>query len=471
MEDISKDVINNSAFEGVRLVEFEIFGLFGRYDYKIPLNVTEHITAIIAPNGTGKTLCLRLIAALFNQKWASFIEVDFLRVVYTFNNGMTIEARKKPVSGGDEEQVPRAVTLTVKPLKGKPISWTPKLAEDLRAFPVERYLPFMNRVGPNKWRDGHTGELMPLDAVLEVYQDMLPEHITESVFGAKPRELISIVSQIDCKLIETQRLLILSDEDYDRYSVSRNKRVTNLAITRKAEKLKEIIAREISAYATLSQSLDRSFPRRVITQAGSSPEGLVEKLESLDKKRLELMEAGILDKEADSPVEMPEGPLNPAIASVLNVYAEDTGEKLSSLSPLLAKIKLFKKLIDQRFVTKDVNISKKNGIDVISQGFPLSLDKLSSGEQHQLVLFFELLFEIKKNSLILIDEPELSLHVAWQKKFIGDLLSIINLNKFDVILATHSPQLISRWSGLVVELGDVYEGDYDEQYNEEGDEH
>ncbi|ESZ11562.1 hypothetical protein X737_29425 [Mesorhizobium sp. L48C026A00] len=69
-----------------------------------------------------------------------------------------------------------------------------------------------------------------------------------------------------------------------------------------------------------------------------------------------------------------------------------------------------------------------------------------------------MLFEIRRNSLILIDEPELSLHVAWQKKFIGDLLSIIELNKFDVLLATHSPQLIGRWNDLVVELGDVYEG-------------
>jgi predicted ATP-binding protein involved in virulence len=87
------------------------------------------------------------------------------------------------------------------------------------------------------------------------------------------------------------------------------------------------------------------------------------------------------------------------------------------------------------------------------------LEKLSSGEQHQLVLFFELLFELKENALILIDEPELSLHVAWQKKFLSDLNRIIELNQFDVILATHSPQLVARWNHLVVELGDVDEVD------------
>ncbi|WP_063826537.1 AAA family ATPase [Rhizobium leguminosarum] len=458
---------NDDGNEDLRLVHFEVVGLFGRYDYKIPLHLNDHVTAIIAPNGTGKTLCLRLIAALFNQKWSTFVEVEFAKAVYVFSNGTTIEIKKRGKSGGEGPAPDRGFTLTTKPVKGKPVPWAPKSIADRRPVSVERYLPFVSRIGPDRWRDGHTGEVMRLEGILEAYQDILPEHITDSVFGNKPDELSRIVSRIDCKLIETQRLLILSDDDYEPYPGSKNKRGSNLAITRKAEKLKDIISREISAYATLSQSLDQSFPRRVIAQTTSDPSGLAERLENLDKKRLELMEAGILDKEADSPVELPEGPLNPAIASVLNVYAEDTRQKLSSLSPILAKIKLFKKLIDQRFVTKDVSISKRNGIDVISEGVPLSLDKLSSGEQHQLVLFFELLFEIKRNSLILIDEPELSLHVAWQKKFIGDLLSIIELNKFDVILATHSPQLISRWSGLVVELGDVYEGEYDE--TEDGD--
>ncbi len=176
------------------------------------------------------------------------------------------------------------------------------------------------------------------------------------------------------------------------------------------------------------------------------------------------MEAGILETETDDPVALPEGDLEPAISRVLSVYTDDTGRKLSSLSDLLAKIKLFKELIDQQFVTKDVQINRQTGIEVKFNGRKVPIERLSSGEQHQLVLFFELLFEIKHNSLILIDEPELSLHVAWQKKFIADLMKIIDLNRFDVILATHSPQLIGRWGDLVVELGDVYEGDeYDKE--------
>lgn len=169
------------------------------------------------------------------------------------------------------------------------------------------------------------------------------------------------------------------------------------------------------------------------------------------------MSAGILDKEADAPISLPEGNLDYAIARVLSVYVDDTSTKLSSLSTLLLRIQLFKNLIKQRFTTKNVEVSKDGGFEIAAHKSKVPLEKLSSGEQHQLVLFFELLFELKSNALILIDEPELSLHVAWQKKFISDLKSIIALNGFDVILATHSPQLISHWTNIVVELGEVDE--------------
>ena len=139
---------------------------------------------------------------------------------------------------------------------------------------------------------------------------------------------------------------------------------------------------------------------------------------------------------------------------VLSVYANDTLDKLNFLSKLQARIELFIELISQRFSTKTVLVSKENGFSISSHGGKVPLDKLSSGEQHQLVLFFELLFELRENALILIDEPELSLHVAWQKKFIADLNRIIALNQFDVILATHSPPLVSRWTDLVVDAND-----------------
>ena len=73
----------------------------------------------------------------------------------------------------------------------------------------------------------------------------------------------------------------------------------------------------------------------------------------------------------------------------------------------------------------------------------MPLAKLSSGEQHELVLLYELLFKVKPGSLILIDEPELSLHVAWQKQVLRDLREVTKLVPLDLLIATHSPQVIA----------------------------
>ena len=89
---------------------------------------------------------------------------------------------------------------------------------------------------------------------------------------------------------------------------------------------------------------------------------------------------------------------------------------------------------------------------IIKDETTLPPEKLSSGEQHELVLLYELLFKVKPGSLILIDEPELSLHIAWQLEFLEDLQEITQLADLDVLIATHSPQIINdRWD-LTVRL-------------------
>lgn len=436
----------------IKLSLFKIVGLFGNLNYTIPINNNQHVTAIIAPNGAGKTLCLRLISALFQKKWSIFNEIEFKEVEYLFSDSSKLKIEKNKITTNETEKETVKINFSLE-IKNEVIEkWSPKRTRRF-GFPIDRYIPFLTRVEENLWRHDHTGEFLDFDQIIDTYRNQIPDHLIENLIGKIPEKIEFLINSTHCRLIETQRLLVLKNNIHHRFATSHS----TLAITEKAESLKKIISSELNKYAELSQSLDRSFPHRLIT--GNHPknnEEISEQLASLDEKRKKLMDAGILDSEVFHSVVQPTGNVDEAIAKVLQVYIDDNKEKLSSLHPLLKKINLFKKLIDQRFITKDVRISKNKGIEVITSHGEVALDKLSSGEQHQLVLFFELLFEIKENSLILIDEPELSLHVSWQKKFIGDLLDIIELNQFDAILATHSPQLISHWDELVVELGNVY---------------
>lgn len=77
----------------------------------------------------------------------------------------------------------------------------------------------------------------------------------------------------------------------------------------------------------------------------------------------------------------------------------------------------------------------------------------STGEQQLLALFYGVLVALPPRCVVLIDEPELSLHVAWQLTLVDDLVKAANMRGSRVILATHSPAIINDWWDYVVEIG------------------
>ena len=107
----------------------------------------------------------------------------------------------------------------------------------------------------------------------------------------------------------------------------------------------------------------------------------------------------------------------------------------------------------KRLVNKTVTVNAKDGfLFLTSDGKPLPLTALSSGEQHETILLYELLFNAPPNSLVLIDEPETSMHVAWQIEFLSDIESIAKIAGLSFIIATHSPDLINDKMDLCVDL-------------------
>src|SRR5260370_16936501 len=114
-----------------------------------------------------------------------------------------------------------------------------------------------------------------------------------------------LIAAIDCRLIETERLLVLpsteyiSEDDEFGHIMHRRRRPkgSRLAIKQKAEKLKTILTDTLSSHANLSQSLDRSFPLRVFDSqcsATMSQDELRQELKKLTKQRKPLITASIL---------------------------------------------------------------------------------------------------------------------------------------------------------------------------------
>ena len=110
-------------------------------------------------------------------------------------------------------------------------------------------------------------------------------------------------------------------------------------------------------------------------------------------------------------------------------------------------------LTSKNFANKSVEISPQHGFIIkADKGDILKTHQLSSGEQNEIVMLYRLVYEVPDQSLLLIDEPENSLHVAWQKTIVDDMKEIADIKRLQIIIATHSPSIVSRGLSMTQDL-------------------
>jgi predicted ATP-binding protein involved in virulence len=272
--------------------------------------------------------------------------------------------------------------------------------------------------------------------------------------GEERKKFQEIRASIPIRFIETQRLLnatkVTESKRLERHPIMRP------TVTLYSEELSETLNAQLADSTTLTQELDRTFPRRLVDlasrQSDISESELRAKLDELEAKRKSLMSVGLIDQNPNDSV-LATNRIDASTKTVLSLYIEDSRQKLAVFDDIAPKIELLTRIINKRFLYKEMSISRKDGfVFTTSRGARLPLEKLSSGEQHELILFYELLFKTSPGSLIMIDEPEISLHVVWQEQFLQDVQDITRLANVDVLIATHSPDIIDGHRDLVVEL-------------------
>jgi len=462
----------------MRLKKITVKNLFGMFCHEVPLNMDDHITIIHGPNGIGKTILLTLLDALFGpqEEYYKLRRIPFSELSVDFDDGSTLcmERRivlKQPTLldtiDSERNRAGNAIKLLLKfSTRGSDEKSyeVPSIRREEITFSLELIcsrIPELERIDSETWIHVPTQEKLLLNDVLDRFGDRLPirRRHKKGMDENEPEWLKKIRNSIHIHFIETQRLdatRLFSFSDSRRLRRSGESYHTIPTVIDYSKELADAIREKLAEYAELSQSLDRTFPTRLVKGNGSSKPTIDElrgDLSKLEEKRSRLMAAGLLDRGEE--IDFKEfQEIDESNITVLSVYVHDVKEKLEVLDELTDKIDLLVDIINSRFLYKKMSISKKEGfIFETSDGQSISPTDLSSGEQHELVLNYELLFKVKSNSFILIDEPELSLHVIWQQQFLRDLQEVIRLAGFDVLLATHAPDIIhDRWD-LTVELG------------------
>lgn len=115
----------------------------------------------------------------------------------------------------------------------------------------------------------------------------------------------------------------------------------------------------------------------------------------------------------------------------------------------------FYDIVDNLFSATDKTILRsEEGIRLMQEGDILTFHQLSSGEKQMLLILLTVLLQDSLPYVLFMDEPEVSLHMEWQKSLIDNILRL-NPN-IQIILTTHSPAIIMNgWVDKVTEVNDI----------------
>lgn len=450
----------------MKINRIRIENLFDSFTHEIKFSKESNITMILGRNGLGKTVVLKIIKAIFNGDFYQLQNIEFTKILIDLDNNESWIIIKELV----ENDKPNDEILEYRLNLSQIINGDEKGIIDLSDInknfeklkrEISRHIPApVRQIDNDEWLDRRTEIRYSTRELIEKYRAYIPAEVfTKHVVF--PEWFSSKINSLEVSLIETQRLLTLSTdhEDYryrDRGHVSYKNTVEEYS-----EHLVQQIQHQLAKSSELSTKLDRSYPNRLIERLKKtisisvSQEDLNLSLRDLDEKRERLQKVGLFDLQDKPHIKIDEVQ-DDKILDVLQVYIEDSTEKLDVYDELADKIDLFIKIVNERFLKKKLTIYRTEGFHFEStkNGKDIPLKSLSSGEQHILVLYYELLFKIKPGTLLLMDEPEISLHIAWQKRIISDLREILKLNPMEIIIATHSPAVIGNNWELTVELNE-----------------
>jgi predicted ATP-binding protein involved in virulence len=387
----------------MRIKEIKIEGLFDMFDHTIPLNMEERLSIVYGINGIGKTMMFKILDSLFNLDISNLSEYPFRQLVLTYENESILNVQNidKKLQISFEEN-------------GK----------------IET---FLNSNGNNS----NTAFAIKL-------------------FNAKVLLNLpfkNIISQTSIFFIETQRLIKFQQETNIKGKILKTG-IEN-SVDQYSNEIANIIKTKIKERDKLSNDLQQSLHKRILgndIQTDFSIEQLTEASLNIEKRVEELKQVGLLEGIQMDNFKVTDN-IEAVKRAILSVNIQDIQKTLAIFDDLYPKFQKFIEILNERRLSfKKIAITDNGFVFTNDNGKILNVSDLSSGEQHELVLLYLLLFKIPENSLILIDEPEISLHITWQKAFLEDMKDIIKLRNFDIVVATHSPAIINGNWDLTIKL-------------------
>lgn len=425
----------------MKLESLKIEALFNTFSYDLQFDSQDNYLILTGINGYGKTTILNMISALSSRDLYYFYTVPFTSIDFGFEDGAVLSLSSERVDDSTATDVPvrgsRRLLFDMKESDSKSIGMfyidAVTIARVLKTSYQLSHISINNRL-----KDDYEST--------DFYQTMKDEGLLNAIMlltGKNADQMMMRLDAFRASYIEAERTVEC------RYLRPKNT-VPDLEyrdpkwylIDHLASDFRYMLNNEYANFMKYSQKVDADFINKAISS------NLVYDQKTYDAERGKLITRA---KELELLGLIPHTEVksyDETNAKMLTAYIVAQNEKMDFYTPLLSKIRLFNKLVGERgFVNKNMSVTVKDGFRFRADGNGfIGLNLLSSGEQNEVVMLYRLVFSVEDGSMLLIDEPENSLHVLWQKKFMRTIEEISALKNLFVIVATHSPQIIgSRW--------------------------
>ena len=177
-----------------------------------------------------------------------------------------------------------------------------------------------------------------------------------------PQWITGLQNSVPIYFIDAERLTVPAPDRYRR--PPRRSSQTKRAVLVYSDELKSKIQNTLAAYGSRSQRLDRTLLARLVAQPRKHDievDKLRDDLKHIEHTRQQLAHAGLLKRE-DADLGLPArdiGDVDSSRLDVLEMFTQDTKQKLGVFDEILAKVQTLERIANARFLQKEVSVSER----------------------------------------------------------------------------------------------------------------
>lgn len=449
----------------VRICRIQVKNLFGTINYDIGLGEGNPIAIITAPNGCGKTTILNLLSFILNPAYDTFKTIKtipFDSFSCTLSNGKTVEL--KQIQNGEDINVlkkTRVPHLIREQALRRAKAFFENTDFEFAIYDVRKHEKH-SMLYSEMLRDAFG---MDPAEYLDVNDDDYPYYRTQSTsLATRLKYLWKVQKQfleesgcnVPVNFIKADRIqpVMVPPRRMRDYDEPHQESPLKMA----SESISELIKDATERYnEDVSQAKDK-LPQMFLDGEGSDLD-CDEFMDGWFEYRQELnqfQEIGLITPTEDFTLGKDISKVYEEKGAFLSTYLSAFKDTIFSLKDIYSRLNLFKQILDERnAITGKKVVFGRDGISLSAGDRDIRLETLSSGEKHDFIMFYNLIFNISENGLVLIDEPEISLHIEWQETYLDKLIAICEMNGLQAIIATHSPNIVSSHYDFLVDKGET----------------